>query len=296
MSIELSENENNNYGVIISNYERLYIEDETDEIIKHGVIYIYNNLIKPLQTNIKSQFQHLKARETTSRKLRGDQVKADIELFKKMQKTADKTKHNLYALRMNDFDDLLKGLIFPTQFFSKILKSKKYLYKLFEFLKHINDRGIYYYQSTIIYDGYEKVITELRKINYKYLIIVSNNKYQYIDFDIDLNNFELFKNKLETLDLEDITTCVLAKSASSDLRQLIINYKPILIKNKSIYQKLINGFKHLLTKHEYFKQDKLLYKYIINLNFFDLLHLCTFKMPIFYILYSLYFLTLFFLI
>jgi len=35
MSIELSENENNNYGVIISNYERLYIEDETDEIIKH---------------------------------------------------------------------------------------------------------------------------------------------------------------------------------------------------------------------------------------------------------------------
>jgi len=278
MSIELSENENNNYGVIISDY-RLYplnvIEHKTveiDETTKNGVKYIYNNLIKPLQTNINSQFQHLKTRETSSRKLRGDQVKSDMELFKKMQKSADKTKYNLYALRMNDFDELLKGLITPTIFFNKILKIEKYLYKLFKFLNHINEKGIYYYQSTIIYDGgYEKVITELRNINYKYLIIVSNNNYQYIDFDIDLKNFEIFKTKLKIFDIENITVCVLAKCASSDLRQSILNYKPILIKNKSIYHKLIDGLKHLLAEHEDFKQDKLLYKYIINLNFFKLL-------------------------
>jgi hypothetical protein len=52
MAIELSEEELNNYGVIISHsdnykYHELKI-DETSEITLKGVRYIYNNLIKPL--------------------------------------------------------------------------------------------------------------------------------------------------------------------------------------------------------------------------------------------------------
>ena len=115
MAIELSEEELNNYGVIISHsdnykYDELKI-DETSKVTLKGVRYIYNNLIKPLQTNIISKFQYVTSREIVSKKIKKeDRLKSDTELFEKMIKRSDETKYNLYALRMNDFDELLKYL------------------------------------------------------------------------------------------------------------------------------------------------------------------------------------------
>jgi hypothetical protein len=110
-----------------------------------------------------------------------------------MIKTSDKTKYNLYALRMNDFDELLKYLTRSNKsvFFIKVLRSNKYLYKLFQYLRYINDKGIYYYQTTCFHKktGKQLCITELRKISYKYLIIKSNDEYYNIDFDKNLIDF-----------------------------------------------------------------------------------------------------------
>jgi hypothetical protein len=244
LSIKLSEEENNNYGVIIS-HSKTYPgstfnpEDEyvKDEITKNGIQYIFNNLIEPLQTNMKSKFQYVKSRETLVKKSRGKQVKSDIELFKKMQKTSDKDKYNLYALKMNDFNELLRGLnnANKSSFFIKLLQQEKYLIKMFDFLKYINEKGIYYYQSTAFYkDRYKIIITELRKIYYKYFIIISD-RYYHIDFNEDLKDFETFQTKMKTINFENLRVCVLTKTAfsASSLRTAIINYKPILpIKNK----------------------------------------------------------------
>lgn len=176
--------------------------------VYNGIQYIYYNLIKPLQTNILTGFKDIKAREITSIKSRSDQLKRDKTIYNKIIKEKEKQEYqSIAAIKMTDFDEFIEDINPPdeeyydnTNEFKILVENDTYLLKMFKLLQHINKYGIYYYNNEHIKTDLEKsiCIIELRKINYKYLYFMTNNKrfIECINFDKDLEDFELFKKKL----------------------------------------------------------------------------------------------------
>ena len=72
---------------------------------------------------------------------------------------------------------------------------------MFQLLKHINERGIYCYNNIITETEDQTCVVELRKVNYKYLHFNTTNRMlsDYINFDEDLQSFEKFEAKMETI-------------------------------------------------------------------------------------------------
>ena len=255
MSLSLLPEQKENYGVIISNdYESN--EDNIDPDIYVKVKYVYDHLIKPFQIDI------------TSAK------------FKKEKKI-------LHGIKITDFKDYISELFnssdYPNKYFIDktnefefLIDNENYLKKMFKLLKHINERGIYCYNSIITKD--QTCVVELRKVNYKYLHFNTNNENfsDYINLDKDLKSFEKFKAKM------------LKIKQKCDIKRNAISYMNLSPSNKlSKYYDIIsirNPFNVNTNKTEYelflddvtnFKNtDYVLFNSIPTLDFVDfLLHL-----------------------
>ena len=208
-TITLSKKELDNYGVIIS-HSIPNTDDDTDrqikidKIVENGVQYIHSNLIEPLQATKGFNITQLKSRETSGR----------------TSQRSKPSKYDLYASKMNDFDDLLRQSqrtersndINESLFIESLSKDKKKLEALFYLLKHITNDGLYYYKSQSFNNngGAKLYINELRKINYEYLTIYQQNgRPDNILLSQLLENFETFKRILTSLDFVTIKYFIL---------------------------------------------------------------------------------------
>jgi hypothetical protein len=188
-------------------------------------------LIEPLQPTKEFTIKQLKSRETLG----------------KTSERRNPLKYDLYALKMNDFDDLLNNpqhhinndndnddnddnddylleyRIDKSKLFSSLFHNDNKLRALFNLLKHIKNNGLYYYQSSQYINNNCAMlyINELRKVNYEYLIFRSNNgsgdNYHNILLTELLESFENFKERLRYVNLEGLTICSLAKERYTGL-------------------------------------------------------------------------------
>jgi hypothetical protein len=282
-TVELTKDELDNYGVIISHsipdtYHDVQIK--IDKIVDNGVQYIHRNLIEPLQATKGFNIAKLKSRETSTK--RSERTKVP--------------KHNLYALKMNDFDDLLKGAeyyqendeffddlseyhIDKSLFFVNLLSAdnNNKLEALYKLLKHIYENGLYYYQSKT-YDnqnGAKLYINELRKVNYEYLIVRSEDGdyYENIELSELLVSFTAFKQIFRNLNFEDLKICSLSKQRYTAIYEKtdILNFNSIVRTDRPFVQDLIYRFvgRFFSDAHDY-KKLNLLNKHIFNIDLIEL--------------------------
>ena len=281
-SIELPIDELDNYGIIISNSipQTTDIQIKIDDIVKKGVEYIYSNLIEPLQEINKF---------ITVKQLRKREI-----LGRTSSERSKPNTYDLYALKMNDFDDLLNNPehhiidhdddddddnnIDKSKLLSSLFQNEDKLRALFNLLKHIKNNGLYYYQSSqYINDNYAMLyINELRKVNYEYLIFISNNNNNYYNISLTelLESFEIFKQKLRYVNLEDLTICSLAKERNVGAygKTKILNFSPIIKTDRPFIQRLIYAFMRspLLSNSSHYKKTELLNKIIYNIDLIEL--------------------------
>jgi hypothetical protein len=282
-TVELSKDELDNYGVIISHsvpdtYDDVQIK--INEIVDNGVRYIHSNLIEPLQATKGFNIAKLKSRETsTSRSLR-----------------TKLPKYNLYALKINDFDDLLKRAenhqendedfndlpeyhIDKSLFFINLLSpaNNNKLEALYKLLKHIYENGLYYYQSNSYnnQNSAKLYINELRKVKYEYLILRSADGHYYINILLSelLVSFTEFKQRFSNLNFDDLKICSLAKQKYTAIyeRTDILNFNSIVKTDRPFVQELIYRFvgRFLSDAHDY-KKRNLLNKHIFNIDLIEL--------------------------
>jgi hypothetical protein len=281
-TITLSKKELDNYGVIIS-HSIPNTDDDTDrqikidKIVENGVQYIHSNLIEPLQATKGFNITQLKSRETSGR----------------TSQRSKPSKYDLYASKMNDFDDLLKkaqstertNYINQSLFIELLSNDRKKLEALFYLLKHITNDGLYYYKSQSFNNngGAKLYINELRKINYEYLTIYQQNgRPDNILLSQLLENFETFKRILTSLDFAIIKYCILSKSFKRlaefhDSDTFILNFKPITNTDKSFIEELIYRFTGPLFSSKTRRHGIVLNKVIDDLFLTDLLEKAIFS-------------------
>ena len=215
MSLELSLEQKENYGVIISNDDELN-DDDIESDVYAKVKYVYDHLIKPFQIDIVSRtpsFKEIMKREITSTKSRRNQSNNHNIFYNKIikEKKEKQEYKSLHGIKMTDFKEYIQelndNLADAPDFYDRVkefrilFKNKNYWIKMFQLLKHINERGIYCYNNIITETEDQTCVVELRKVNYKYLHFNTTNRMlsDYINFDEDLQSFEKFEAKMETI-------------------------------------------------------------------------------------------------
>jgi hypothetical protein len=287
-TIELSKKELDNYGVIISHSIPNTDDDrqiKIDKIVENGVQYIHRNLIEPLQGTKGFNISQLKSQETLGRR----------------SERSKPSKYDLYGLKMNDFDDLLKHAqptgrsdVDESLFFATLSRDKKKIEALFHLLKHVTNDGLYYYQSQSFdnKDDAKLYINELRKINYEYLTIYQQNgPPDNLLLSEILENFETFKRRITNLDYETIKYVALTKSFKRsavfhDADTYVLNFDPITNTYRPFVQELIYRFVGPLFSSKNRRHGVLLNKVIDDLFLIDLLQKAIFsvdKQNIYYI-------------